>query len=271
MPAVPGDIIKSQSRSAIYNTNGEWLGTLREMQPGQSYLLYTQANTELIYPDLKKQNTNDEKTEWTVDTHLYESNMTVIGAINFEGIDYGDSTLIVSAFIDGQCRGVTRPQYVPHLGRFVTFLMLYGDPLESGNSIQLQVFDPVTKMTRDVEEILVFNKDAHYGNLQKPLELNAMQTDSERIPAEFYVSQNFPNPFNPVTTIEYGLPVDEDVTITIYDILGQRVSVLLDSRQEAGRYKIQFDAGKFSMASGVYFYQIRTNAFVKSRKMLLLK
>ena len=101
--------------------------------------------------------------------------------------------------------------------------------------------------------------------------LNALQSASERIPVVFYLRQNYPNPFNPLTTIEYGLPMDEEITVTIYDILGQKVTVLVDKRQPAGRYKIQFDAGKVGMASGIYFYQIRTGGFVKSRKMLLLK
>jgi hypothetical protein len=271
MQAVPGDVIKSQTQSAIYNTNGEWLGTLREMHPGKSYLLHSQAKTDLVYPDLKKQMKYTAKPDWNVEPHLFESNMSVISAIGFEGIDYGDSTLIVATFLDGQCRGVTRPQYIPPLDRYVTFLMLYGDPAENGNSVELRVYDPANDVIRDIEEDLVFDSDAHIGNLKTPLELNAMPTESERIPAEFYIHQNYPNPFNPVTTIEYGLPLDEHVRLQIYNILGQKVAVLVDKQQKAGRYKVQLDAGSLNIASGVYFYQINTNAYVNSRKMLLLK
>ncbi len=267
---VQGNIIKSHDQSAIYD-NGEWVGKLREMHPGQSYSLYTQLSTELVYPDLKKQQQFSEKSDWTVDVHKYESNMTVTGVFTFDGSDYGDSSLIVAAFIDGECRGVTRPQYVPHLDSYIAFLMMYGATSENGASVQLKVYEPNTEITREVAESMVFNSDAHNGSLQEPLELNALQTEKERIPAVFYLQQNYPNPFNPLTTIEYGLPVDEDVTIAIYNVLGQKISVLVDGRQEAGRYKIQFDAGAIGMASGVYFYQIRTNAFVKSHKMLLLK
>jgi len=197
--------------------------------------------------------------------------MTVTGAFTFDGSDYGDSSLIVAAFIDGECRGVTRPQYIPHFDRYITFLMMYGVPEEAGESVQLKVYEPNTEITREIEETMVFNSDNHTGSLQESFQLHAMQTEKERIPAMFYLQQNYPSPFNPLTTIEYGLPMDEDVTIAIYNVLGQKVSVLVDSRQKAGRYKIQFNAGTLGMASGVYFYHIRTSAFVKSHKMLLLK
>ncbi len=267
MQTVPGDIIKSQDQSAIYNNNGEWLGTLREMQPGQSYSLFTQASTQLIYPDLNKQTNGGN----TVFAHAFESNMTVTAVFSFDEADYGDSSHVVYAFVDGQLRGIGHPQYVPHLDRFITFLMIYGDPEGNGESIQLQVYSSEDNITRDISENLIFNTGSHSGNLHEPLVLNALQTESERIPTEFYLQQNYPNPFNPITTIEYGLPIDTKVSFTIYDVLGQKVSVLAKGKQAAGRYKVQFDATQLGLASGVYFYQIRSKTFVKSYKMLLLK
>jgi len=267
MNAVPGDMIKSQQQSAIFNNNGEWLGTLREMQPGQSYLLYAQSDMDLIYPDLNKSNNagND------IDAHAFESNMTVTAAFSFEEAAYGDSSHKVSAFVDGQLRGKGKMHYVPQLDRFVTFLTIYGDPKGNGESIQLQLYEPHTNITRDIAENLVFDSDAHFGALSEPLELNALQTESERIPADFYLKQNYPNPFNPMTTIEYGLPKDAKVSVTIFNTLGQKISVLVNGKQTAGRYKVQFDAVQLGLASGVYFYQISTKGFVKTYKMLLLK
>jgi len=275
MQAVPGDKIKTQDQSAVYNNNGEWLGTLHELNPGQGYLLFTQANTELVYPDLKKERDKSsgypEKEEWQVDAHQFESSMTLIGSAELAGLAYGDTTLIIAAFKAGQCRGVSKPKYVPYLDRYISFMMIYGNPPESGDSIAIKVYDPATGTTRDVEQILNFETEAHLGHPAEPFILNAMQTDAERIPAVYYLKQNYPNPFNPLTTIEYGLPADGAVSVTIYNVLGQKVSVLVDKKQTAGRYKIQFDAGKLGLASGVYFYQIRSQSFVKSLKMLLLK
>jgi hypothetical protein len=90
------------------------------------------------------------------------------------------------------------------------------------------------------------------------------------IPREFYLTQNFPNPFNPATTIEYGLSNDAYVTLALYNVLGQRVRMLVDEQQKAGTYRIIFNSTA-GLASGVYFYQIEAGNFVRSRKMLLLK
>ncbi|TDJ56240.1 MAG: T9SS type A sorting domain-containing protein [Ignavibacteria bacterium] len=72
------------------------------------------------------------------------------------------------------------------------------------------------------------------------------------IPEEFYVSQNYPNPFNPVTTIEYSLPSESNVRLSIYNSVGQEIAKLVSSLQQQGTYKIVWDASRF--ASGIYFY-----------------
>lgn len=94
--------------------------------------------------------------------------------------------------------------------------------------------------------------------------------DPENIkPASFKLLQNYPNPFNPETTIRYELPVNSDVIIKIYDLNGRKVQTLVNGYQNAGRYSVVFNGSH--MASGIYFYQIKTNSFSQSRKMILLK
>jgi len=80
---------------------------------------------------------------------------------------------------------------------------------------------------------------------------------------------NFPNPFNPITTITYQLPKSGSVTLKIYDMLGKEVITLVNEQQEMGRYTVQFDAS--SLASGMYVYQLRVNDYTSTKKMLLLK
>lgn len=89
------------------------------------------------------------------------------------------------------------------------------------------------------------------------------------IPKEYNLSQNYPNPFNPVTTIKYDLPNTSDVSLIIYDILGRKVKELVNTKQQAGRYEIQFNAS--NLASGVYIYQLIAEKYISSRKMILLK
>ncbi len=275
MEAIPGDKIQSQFQSAVFNNNGEWLGTLNELEPGKGYLLYTESPKQLIYPDLKKANSTElvfkEKSDWFVDVKKYETSMSLIGELELLGETYGDSSTIVAAFINGECRGVVKPKYIPQLDKYVNFMMVYGDPTEIGDTVRIKLFDSGKELIRDIEYKLAFGKDNHFGSLQKPELLKALQTDSERIPNNYYLEQNYPNPFNPSTTINYGIPKNGNVTILIYNILGERVAVLVDQVQKAGRYSLIFEANKFGMASSVYFYQIKSEDFVTSKKMLLLK
>ena len=94
------------------------------------------------------------------------------------------------------------------------------------------------------------------------------------LPTQFRLSQNFPNPFNPSTTFEYDLPRNCDVTIKIYNILGQEVATLLSEQKEAGRYKISWDGQDKDgekVSTGIYFYRIKAGDFEESKKLLLVK
>lgn len=92
---------------------------------------------------------------------------------------------------------------------------------------------------------------------------------SNLIPIEFGISQNYPNPFNPSTTIEFQLPVDAKVMIKVYDILGSEVATLVDQFKEAGYHKLNFNGS--ALASGTYFFRIKANDFVQTKKMILMK
>ena len=102
----------------------------------------------------------------------------------------------------------------------------------------------------------------------------ARATELSQIPKSFKLLQNYPNPFNPVTTISYDLPHESYVTLMIYDITGRLVKTLVNDRQSAGYYTLQWDATNAKgqpVSAGVYFYQIRAVDFVQTRKMVLLK
>ncbi len=89
------------------------------------------------------------------------------------------------------------------------------------------------------------------------------------LPAIFNVAQNFPNPFNPITTIHYDLPQRSNVQITIYDLLGREITTLVSETQDAGYRSVRWDAT--NVASGMYFYQIKAGDYIQTKKMLLLK
>ena len=89
------------------------------------------------------------------------------------------------------------------------------------------------------------------------------------VPKEFRLEQNYPNPFNPTTIIQFGLPQRSNVTLKLYDILGRQVATLVDEELEPGVHKVNFDAE--DLASGVYFYRIQAEAFVRTKKLMLLR
>ncbi|MDE2827639.1 MAG: T9SS type A sorting domain-containing protein [Bacteroidota bacterium] len=93
--------------------------------------------------------------------------------------------------------------------------------------------------------------------------------ESAEVPDGFVLEANYPNPFNPTTTINYALPEASNVTVTVLDLLGRRVAVLVDEHQAKGRYSVRFDASR--LASGIYFYHMRAEGFVQTRKMMLIK
>jgi photosystem II stability/assembly factor-like uncharacterized protein len=89
-------------------------------------------------------------------------------------------------------------------------------------------------------------------------------------PNKFSLSQNYPNPFNPKTIINYELQITNYVELSIYNILGEKVAMLVSERQDAGHHQVEWDASAF--ASGVYYYQLRTKAgFIQTKKLVLLK
>jgi hypothetical protein len=88
------------------------------------------------------------------------------------------------------------------------------------------------------------------------------------LPTE-YKLDNYPNPFNPVTVINYQLPQDGFVTLKVFDMLGKKVATVVNEYKNAGYYKVNFDASR--LTSGVYIYTINTNNFFQSKKMLLMK
>jgi len=81
--------------------------------------------------------------------------------------------------------------------------------------------------------------------------------------------ENYPNPFNPVTIISYQLSFNDNVILKIYDILGNEVATLINEKQNAGTYSVEWNASE--MSSGIYFYKLITDGFVETKKMNLIK
>jgi len=106
----------------------------------------------------------------------------------------------------------------------------------------------------------------YFGLLEAP---TAISDRTGSVPEKIRLTQNYPNPFNPVTTINYYLPNNEQVELSVYNVLGQKVLTLSDGAQKAGWHSVRLNAA--DMASGVYFYRLATSNRVFTKKMLLIK
>ena len=89
------------------------------------------------------------------------------------------------------------------------------------------------------------------------------------IPSEYQLFQNYPNPFNPSTTIEYEIKSESFVSLKIYDSGGRQISQLVNSKHKPGAYTVNFEAG--GLPSGIYFYELSSDGFAESKKMVLVK
>jgi hypothetical protein len=101
-----------------------------------------------------------------------------------------------------------------------------------------------------------------------------LSTEGEGVPVEFALHENYPNPFNPTTALRFDLPEVSDITLTIYNMLGQKVRTFNYQNTSAGYHSIKWDATNDfgeQVGAGVYLYQLQTKDFVKTRKMVLLK
>jgi hypothetical protein len=99
--------------------------------------------------------------------------------------------------------------------------------------------------------------------------LLGIESSHSAIPDKFFMDQNFPNPFNPSTTIRFGLPAVADVRITIFNLLGQEVAVPVEGRLQAGEHTLLVNAANLS--SGVYLYRVQAGDKVSIKRMVLMK
>ena len=99
--------------------------------------------------------------------------------------------------------------------------------------------------------------------------VGVVDEDAAQLPTNVQLIQNYPNPFNPETVIRYSIPKAEEVSLVVYNLIGEEVAHLINEQKPAGNYTVEWNASDF--ASGIYFYRLQAGDFVQTRKMVLLK
>jgi hypothetical protein len=106
-------------------------------------------------------------------------------------------------------------------------------------------------------------------NISLKIPITSVEDKKEGIPLKYHLENNYPNPFNPKTIINYELPITNDVDLSIYNMLGQKVATLVSEKKNAGYHQVEWDATNY--ASGIYYYKIKAGDFQAVRKMVLLR
>gem|GEM_PF-2566791 len=260
-----------------WDTDNEEQSNMRAMYPGFGYWLKVDGDMDLIYepgpvaiPAVTdnttiKANTLSHITPTRQWIDLYGANVTVDGASISSG------TLVEAVSEDGIICGAFTVNASGKLG----FMPVYGDDTQtggisegpaSGESFHLVVDGVETKET--------FTWTSHTERVEIGA-LNSIGGHGGTLPSAYQLQQNYPNPFNPKTTISYDLGVDAHVTLTIYNILGEAVKVLVDEYQSANSdYTVVWDGtdqNGYVVSSGVYFYRLSADEFSETKKMMLMK
>jgi len=141
-----------------------------------------------------------------------------------------------------------------------------GDPFISGVQEDYKLFYRISAVDSTNKESMKSDYDWIYWDLTFQKEGNSAQQNH---PAEYRLEQNYPNPFNPQTSIRYTIMEQGEVTITLHDVIGREVGVLVDENKEPGNYELLLDAT--GLSSGVYFYTMKINGKAFSKKLLVMK
>ncbi len=166
---------------------------------------------------------------------------------------------------------VDRQTYQPHPSPF-TFVSDTLVTAAAGDTVSLQIISPFSPFYG--AGILWGTGVDSYIEIPGP-STTAVDEFSENVsPREFILFPNYPNPFNPETTIKYQLPTTSDVSLQIYNLFGQLVTTLVDEMKPAGYYAVRWngkDRHGNPVASGVYLYMLKTKEFTQTRKMILTR
>jgi hypothetical protein len=248
--------------------------TLTELKPFFGYWTKLSSDDILIYPGFVPLGIPQNKHYTEVTTtkrnvvpsrnwiSLYGSDITL------DGTKLESNTLIEVYTVDGALCGSAR-----YRNRILKFTPVYGyDRLDETTTNYPKEGETVS-MYVNGERVYPDIVWSGHGNRIKISELYR-DASAEILSERYQLQQNYPNPFNPNTVIEYSLGTRVFVTIEIFDLLGRKVTTLVQEEQEQGDYSIQWDGkdsnGK-SVTTGVYLYRLRAGNFVEVKKMVLLK
>lgn len=287
LQASDGDLIKSQTSFSVYAQGIGWIGSLQFLRPRQGYIIRSAQPGRLIYPRVSGQSNTiappdrlpveiPDQPLWSVNRNDFQFTMSIIAKLTGEYADSLSSNDVIALFAGDVCRGLVYPQIIPGKKEMYIFLTAYANQ-NSGEYLQMKLWQEKTGVVYDLGTGISFTADGVMGSIAEPLLINPVLSsadDAAGLPTEYSLDQNFPNPFNPATMIRFGLPEESEISLTIYNIMGEQVRLLVSGRKEAGYHQTLWDGrnnnGEY-VPSGVYLYTLRAGERSFTKKIVFLK
>ena len=200
-------------------------------------------------------------------TYIRDYNASSTGALEIElaglnpGTEHDQLSISGNAVLNGTLNISLINGYVPAVGDSFIVLTTTGSVTDSFETVNVTqgLFVDVHNNSNNV--VVVIDSVGTIVSVNDP-------TDGQKV-TSYALEQNYPNPFNPSTKIIFAIPIASSVRLDVYNILGEKISTLLNTELGAGRHEVNFDAR--NLASGTYIYRIQAGSFVQTKKMLLLK
>jgi hypothetical protein len=272
------DQIKNQSQSSVYYEGGGWIGSLSSMGPGEGYMLSVEVGSELVYPSsdgmartvvsLSEENVLPTAiASWDVNPHAFEFNGTIDMSIDSHADFDGD---YIGVFVGDECRGISERTEFPLDGSYYYSTLVYSNIIE-GEKLTFKYYSSLDDEIVQYAEAIEFTANMIVGNGFSPFGLSRIVTlDLE----EYSLSEAYPNPFNPTTTLSFSVPTEGNVSLSIYDIAGRLVSTLVDGSLKQGYHSVTWnglDSNGHTVSSGMYIYALQGEDISITKKMVLMK
>lgn len=257
--ALDGNLIKNKSNQITADNEFIEIGLGPNIQELELYtILFYDGSDGTVYSEISLSEFDVASVEDSIQLYLYTFNedhfLSQSGgiAINYSG------TLIPGQFFS------YGGEFTATEGSAMSLASNDLGELTEGQSIGLQ-----GSGTNYTHFTYGYSSNPSPGELNDGQIITNLDVNDDLLPTKFELSNNYPNPFNPTTTIEFQIPIRTQVKLTIYDILGREVSKLVDSELSAGKYEFIFDAA--NLPSGLYLYRLSAEGFTQAKKLLLLK
>jgi hypothetical protein len=275
------DFIKNQTQFASYVDGFGWFGTLMTMNPGDGFMVHMLNDATLTYPSGSAVASTGElntiepvnelvrgNVEWTVDPHEYEFNGSVMATVQIDEFTTSSENDYLAAFVGDECRGIAAGMLNPMTNSVVFPVMIYSN--EEKETVTFRYYDSITGTVYGFQDNVEFTTNMFTEDVSSTILLSgSYDWNRGPVPTEYKLGTAYPNPFNPVTTLEYSTVNDGYVSINVYDITGRLVDVLVNENKQAGNYTITWNAG--DLPSGLYLVRMDAGSFNEIQKVMLVK